>query len=209
MCRALSDYNVEVIPFPNLKVVTQSAPAVWEYLDKSVLTEKNSDADVKELKEGESLLSFQVRYQLEVCISHGYLNEHNLTPTFVDKLLRMKSGHAQDLLEYVANQGNRVFDPLSLFNLEIAESSALRAKVPHYCTYTRSATITPTTVYFHTPTVETSNRVIREFHTDADRFLRVRFADEKSEVSLASIHHSQLARLIWHRVRYIQRIRKR
>lgn len=41
-------------------------------------------------------------------------------------------------------------------------------------------------VYFQTPVPETSNRVIRQYSQYADRFLRVRFTEEKTEVLLIS-----------------------
>jgi len=37
-------------------------------------------------------------------------------------------------------------------------------------------------IYFGTPYVETSNRVLRQYAEHADRFLRVRFTDEKFQV---------------------------
>ena len=95
----------------------------------------------------------------------------------------MGDGAAQDLLEYVANQGKRVYDVMSLFDLKLTEGTALRARIPHYCEYIRAATITPTAVYFQTPVPETSNRVIRKYALHADRFLRVRFTEEKEEVN--------------------------
>lgn len=140
-------------------------------------------------------LAFQVRYQLEVCISQGLLNEHNLHRPFVTRLNQMRNGEARDILEYVANHGKRVFDPMTLFNIKVGDGSALRAKVPHYCVYIRSATVTPTTVYIETPIAETSNRVLRKYANNADRFLRVRFTDEKSEVCTNSslLFYAQLS----------------
>ncbi len=181
--QALQNYNIGTLPLDHLELPEQLTPPVWELLDKPFVRQHGFRADMLELNgERESPLSFQVRYQLEVCISNGYLNEYKLSKAFVSHLKNMHASEAQDLLEYVANQGKRVYDPTSLFNIRIADGAPLRAKVPHYCVYIRSATVTPTTVYFQTPIAETSNRVIRKYSHYADRFLRVRFTEEKTDV---------------------------
>lgn len=181
--QTLQDNNIEILPLQHLELPEHLARPAWEYLDMPFVTDGGSKADLLELNGGTpSHLPFQVRYQLEVCISNGYLNEYNLGQAFVSRLKSMTATRAQDLLEYVANQGKRVFDPMSLFNIRVVDGTSLRAKVPHYCVCIRSATVTPTTVYFQTPIAETSNRVIRRYSHYADRFLRVRFTDEKTEV---------------------------
>ncbi|KAI9879198.1 MAG: hypothetical protein M1830_009273 [Pleopsidium flavum] len=180
ICAALRDYNIEIMPFDNFTLLTDPEPAVWGHIDRFIRKSKNPHGLLKELTDiTVPQLSFPVRYQLEVCISQGCLNEHNLTKEFVDKLADMEEVKAKDLLEYVASQKQRCFDPRELFEVKIIKGSASRLKIPHYCAYTRSATVTPTTVYYHTPTVETSNRVVRQYIEHADRFLRVRFSDEK------------------------------
>lgn len=181
--QALQDYNIKIMPFGHLEILQQLEPPVWEFLDKPIVLRPDVRADMIELntpKDNE--LAFPVRYQLEACISNGYLNEHNLSQAFISRLKETDVGQAQDLLEYVANHAKRIFDPMSLFDLRIAEGTTLRANIPHYCVFIRSATVTPTTVYFQTPVPETSNRVIREYIHYADRFLRVRFTEEKTEV---------------------------
>ena len=181
--QALQDYNIETSPFGPLEIIHPHEPPVWDILDRPITTQKGARADLIELEGNAGIqLAFPVRYQLEVCISNGYFNEHNLNHTFIARLASMTAGQAQDLLEYVANQGKRIFNPMSLFNISVADGTALRANIPHYCVYIRSATVTPTTVYFQTPTPETSNRVIRKYAQYADRFLRVRFTEEKTEV---------------------------
>lgn len=127
-------------------------------------------------------MAFEVRYQLEVCLSQGFLNEHNLSEEFVRTLMNMSVKQARDFLEYIANHGNRIYDPLVLIQAFNGQGLLSRSKIPSYCAYIRSATVTPTTVYFQTPVAETSNRVIRQYSQYADRFLRVRFTEEKTEV---------------------------
>lgn len=186
MSDAFRDHNVEIKPFSDFKLITEREPAVWEYIDKPVLKGAKPKNALDELMIEDVVppLAFPVRYQLEVCISQGCLNEHNMTKDFVNKLINMNATKAQDVLEYVANQKKRIYDPMEIFKMNIIRGFDSRPKIPYYCVYTRSATVTPSTVYYNTPTVETSNRVIRQYSEHADRFLRVRFTDEKLEVSL-------------------------
>ena len=175
MKRALKDYNVDVIPFQQLMVVPSEEPTIWKYIGK-LAHQKQTPS-----------LSFEVRYQLEVCMSHGMLNEHNLTRSFLAKLSAMGQDDARNLLEYIAGQKERVYDPMSIFDLQVSAPSS-KFSMPEYCALTRSVTVTPTTLYFNTPTVETSNRIIRQYPAYADRFIRVRFTDEKLEGKVYSTH---------------------
>ncbi len=179
MREALHDYNIEIVPLPGFSITSGNRPAVWRFLESKRRTANGLD---ELLEEPIANLEFEARYQLEVCISQGHLNEYNLDQAFVSRLMNMGTGKARDLLEYVANHGLREFHPMSLFQKQVGDGNLLRSKIPHYCVYIRSATVTPTTVHFQTPVAETSNRVIRQFSEYADRFLRVRFTNEKSEV---------------------------
>ena len=183
MCDAFRDHNVQIKELPSFNVIKKREPAIWEYIDKPVLKQKKKSSGLAEMiVEDVVPLAFPVRYQLEVCISQGYLNEHNMTKEFFGKLIEMDEIKARDVLEYIANQKKRVFNPMEIFGLNVLKGSASRPKIPHYCAYTRSATVTPSTIYYNSPSVETTNRVIRQYAEYADRFLRVRFSDEKFEV---------------------------
>lgn len=194
--QALRDYNISIQEMPGFSVAPHREPPVWKYIDQPVPASSRPKNTLEDLlsEERVPLLAFAVRYQLEVCISQGFLNEHNLSREFVDRLMNMEPTKAQDLLEYVASQGKRMFEPLELFNLKIIKGSASRPPIPQYCVYVRSATVTPSTIYFNTPTIEISNRVIRYYAEHADRFLRVRFTDEKVEVRT----HRRLRHLMAH-----------
>lgn len=133
-------------------------------------------------------LPFDVRYQLEVCISHDILHEHNISAEFLSRLLGLSNSNptgrdrARLILEYAADKGKRIFDPMTLFE----DRGALTfypttTNIPHYCALVRKVTVTPTRVYFNSPTVETTNRVIRHFDRHRDNFLRVQFTDELHE----------------------------
>jgi RNA-dependent RNA polymerase len=179
----LRDFNIEILPFEGFNMITRRQPAVWEWIDKPSAAKNLSGSFLADLEEAiVPLLSFPVRYQLEVCISQGCLNEYNLTSEFVDKLAAMDERKARDLLEYVADSKSRVFDPMALFHVKAIQGLRSGVKIPYYCVYTRKATITPSMIYYNTPTVETSNRVIRQYVEHADRFLRVQFSDEKFQV---------------------------
>lgn len=183
MCKALRDHNIDLKPFRNFKLIKDREPAVWEYIDQPLTEGPKAGHALEELvQEVVPQLSFPVRYQLEVCISQGILNEHNLSHEFVTCLIKTDEMRARDLLEYIANQKKRVWDPMQIFSMKVIRGAASRSRIPPYCVYTRSVTVTPTTVYYNTPTVDTSNRVIRQYAEYADRFLRVRFTDEKSQV---------------------------
>ncbi len=78
------------------------------------------------------------------------------------------------------------YDPMTIFNDKEALAYAPKSDIPHYCAYSRKATITPSTIYFSSPTVETTNRVLRHYaqENSEGRFLRVQFTDEREEVCL-------------------------
>lgn len=181
---AFRDHNIEIRELSSFRLATKREPAVWEYIDKPLLKKKKISHALDELmiENTSPALTFPVRYQLEVCISQGCLNEYNMSNEFVSKLIQMDETKAQDVLEYVASQKKRIYDPMEIFDIKVINGLASRPQIPHYCAYVRSATITPSTVYYNTPTVETSNRIIRRYSEHADRFLRVRFTDEKFEV---------------------------
>jgi RNA-dependent RNA polymerase len=136
-------------------------------------------------------LPFEVRYQLEVCISQGIMNVHNLSSEFVSRLTDMAikdQAAARHMLEYAAEQEKRIYDPITIFDNAEALAYSPKSKIPYYCAYSRKATVTPTTLYFSSPTVETTNRVIRQFAEKyGDRFLRVQFTDEIFEVCILKL----------------------
>jgi RNA-dependent RNA polymerase len=155
-------------------------------LDSPILKQGESGMHTAKGHEGVYRLPFEVRYQLEVCISQGIMNAHNLSPEFVSHLANMAKkdqAAARHILEYAAEQEKRIYDPMTIFDDAEALAYSPKSKIPSYCAYSRKATVTPTTLYFSSPTVETTNRVIRQFaEKHGDRFLRVQFTDEMFEV---------------------------
>lgn len=174
MQAAMRDYNIPTIERPNLEIVLMTSTAgLWNWIDLehgrptySLLS--NDDVPV---------LPFNVRYQLEVCISQGCLNENNITRDFVTRLSVCKD--IVDRLEAVAASKVRVFEPRDIFSMDVPCISQQRT-LPSHCTRLLTARVTPTTIYYGTPSVEMNNRVLRRFSEHSDRFLRVQFSGEKS-----------------------------
>lgn len=123
-------------------------------------------------------LTFPVQYQLEVCISKGILNEFHLSRDFLARLRAIDPSRAQYMLEYIADKDEPVEDPMTILDDEQAKNFYPKVNVPHYLSIIRKALITPTTVYYSSPSMEASNRILRHYSHLQDRFLRVQFIDE-------------------------------
>ncbi|KAL4805531.1 RNA dependent RNA polymerase-domain-containing protein [Aspergillus unguis] len=181
-CGILSDYNltVEKTERFTMRETTNERPTpIWTWIDLDPKASNASSTSLEDLIDTTHIhLPFSVRYQLEVCMSHGYLSEFNLTRQFAWKLAELEEKQAKKLLEHVALQKRTYYNPMDIFDLKFIKG-ATTGKVPSYCCYMRSARITPSTVYYNVPTVDISNRVIRHYINLADNFLRVRFTDEK------------------------------
>jgi RNA-dependent RNA polymerase len=187
MKQALQDFNVEIVTLEKLIEVPSRPAELWSLLDP--LPSLHHAADLQVLDEGiiTSTLPFEVRYQLEVCISRGVLKEHNITKEFVKALSEMASTNstmAQNILEYITEKEKHIPNPMIVFEDKEALAYSPKTEIPHYCAFSRKATITPTTIYFSSPTVETTNRVLRRYARENKdgRFLRVQFTDELFEV---------------------------
>ena len=166
----------------DIRVVSHEPATVFDLIDTKQANKDAPAIDLQRLWNDSTMnVSFDVRYQLEVCISHGILSEYTMGREFVEKLQALDPKHAKALLEHVASFKNVVLNPMSIFDLR-GVSGANATEIPPYCALVRSVMVTPTTMYINTPQVETSNRVLRQYSAYKDRFLRVRIADEKSEV---------------------------
>jgi RNA-dependent RNA polymerase len=160
---------------------------LWSLINPPVSERAAAELQYMVANKSANSLPFEVRYQLEVCISRELLNEYNINKDFITTLSDIASkepAKARNLLEYVAEQGKRIYDPMSIFEDQDALAFSPKTEIPHYCAYVRKATITPSTVYFSSPTVETTNRVLRQYSRENQdgRFLRVQFTDEMFEV---------------------------
>lgn len=174
-----TDFNIDIQRDDHFDIVEADASTVpvWHWID-APLEKAQKKSSLDDLVENDYIpLPFSVRYQLEVCISHGYLNEYAMKKDFVIRLSALEEEKAKRLLEYVATNKATYFDPMEIFDIPLLIEAPTRP-IPKYCCHMRTALITPTTVYYNTPSVDTSNRVVRQYIEYADRFLRVRFADE-------------------------------
>jgi RNA-dependent RNA polymerase len=168
----------------SIRGVVSDGSSLWKWLGSSKISffEQMNNETVH--------LPFAVRYQLEACISHGFLHESNLSAAWAKKLLDLdvslsmptnnelnQNPRATKLLEKVLESKQRFYNAMDIFGF-LSKVNTNQKKVPRYCIMVRSATVTATTIYFNSPSIDTSNRVIRQFRQHEDRFLRVKFRDE-------------------------------
>lgn len=183
---AIQDFNIDIVDDKDFKTEPGKPASMWSVIDEPDLAAHYSTNQILSSIEPDEdySLPFEVRYQLEVCVSRNILNEHNITPEFLrklSKLARENKAKARSILEYAVEKEKRMWDPESIFTDSEALEYAPKTKIPKYCALTRKATVTPTNIYYSSPTIETSNRVIRKYKDYEDRFLRVQFLDELSE----------------------------
>nr|AAL78034.1 putative RNA-dependent RNA polymerase RDP-1 [Diaporthe perjuncta] len=179
----LADYNVKILQVDHFDLVNPGLSNAWKLLDNS------AEMTLELLGSTQSYhLDFPVRYQLEVCISHGLLSEYGVNAQFLEKLISFETDRARMMLEGVAEANKQFFEPMEMFDDPRILHYWPNARIPPYATLVRRAVITPTTIYFKTPCVELTNRILRKYSDLNDRFLRVQFTDE---VTFGKIFSSQ------------------
>ncbi|KAH8171855.1 RNA dependent RNA polymerase domain-containing protein [Sarocladium implicatum] len=195
---ALEDLNIRVEDGSDFDVISQGKAALWEHLDCTPAQEDSASSILQSWSDSVHL-AFEVRYQLEVCISRGILPEHNITRPLLEILATKETAKVRALLEELADHGKPIYDPLPLFEAIDAMETPVAQRIPEFCYLVRKAVITPTTIYLNTPTFETSNRVIRKYSHVADRFLKVQFVEEgeTGRLRVAAGHNNDE---IWKRV---------
>jgi RNA-dependent RNA polymerase len=127
-------------------------------------------------------LSYPVRYQLEACLSNGFIKESNITRKFLEDLQALDPSRATHILERVVDKQRIYYDPMDIFNIRTKVTP--RRPIPKHCVMQRSVNITPTMMHVASPVMEISNRITRQYLADSDRFIRVKFTDEKGEGAL-------------------------
>lgn len=183
--RALVDFNI-LMPSHARFDMREAGKSMWDFLDHASGPANGHTSALLELSASPAVhFPFEVRYQLEVCVSRGVLLEHTITAEFLQRLAALKPFDAIRRLEFLADQNEVLYDPIQLFSHPDAESYIPSMKTPHYCTLVRKAVITPTTIRYNSPTVETSNRVMRRYNNMQDRFLRVQFIEESERGRIA------------------------
>lgn len=177
----LMDFNIHPKPLAEFSLVPQGATTYWSMVGDVAENHSSSEAMALLFRTSSVSLSFDVRYQMEVCLSKGLLNDHSISQEFLTKLATFTNDRARILLEGIVAADKPIYDPMTAFeNTRVLHYYSF-AKVPSYCTLMRRAIVTPTTIYFSTPTVEVSNRVMRKYSDLADHFMRVQFTDELSD----------------------------
>ena len=188
---ALCDYNVIFSQPDTFELKSRQDRLFWDRIGANV------ENDAHNHSTSQSGLSWPIRYQLDVCISQSVLLEENITAEFISALQKMPEREAIKRLEYAAAKKDRLFEPSSLLALYVPFRTSV--KIPQHCILSRSATVTPSTIYLSSPAVEMSNRILRQYKEHADRFLRVRFTDEKHEGRINSLddesHNSVFTRI--------------
>ena len=181
MASALKDFNIKINVRKDFKTLSKKTEPIWDSIGIQRIQPSGSFLD--QLHQASSpLLSYPVRYQLEVCISHNCLSEYNIKSEFIDRLAALPVKEAISLLEHVAEKRVRYYDPMDIFDIQGVARSTIHLRLPDHCQLLRKANVTPSTIYFSTPTVEITNRVVRQYSEHIDRFLRVQFVDEKFQV---------------------------
>lgn len=197
---ALEDLNVKLALYEAEGSAT-IGEAIWEHLDHKLMHLRSSASEpLTSTLSPIVVLPFEVRYQLEVCISRGVLNEFTVTPQFLQKLAAEDSLRARFGLECVVDRDEPVYDPMSIFSHSRAAAHSSHHQSPHHSALVRKAIIIPTTIRFNSAALEASNRVFRKYDQISDRFLRMQFLNEPESGHIASSASSS-SRDVWERVR--------
>ncbi|KAI0384362.1 RdRP-domain-containing protein [Hypomontagnella monticulosa] len=222
MDAALRDFNIIVErTTPEIfSMVPAQVSDFWQKLDPQQSDGGSSTMNLALLADTEYIyLPYDVRYQLEACISQGILNEVNITTDFLRKLADLskdrtrRRDRAKDLLGYLLEPrvGNRVedrgklderriYDPMSLFEDKKAMSHYPEISLPEHCVWVRKVVVTPTTIYLSSPAPEPSNRILRQYSNYEDRFLRVQFTDEVAKGQIFSDPHGKRDNALFNRI---------
>lgn len=182
---ALEDCNVTIDISEGFHVTAGGNQTMWDFVDHPPVKSGGGALELLSLAPVVNL-PFEVRYQLEVCVSRGILSEHTISADFLHRLAALDPIKARLRLEYLVDKEETVWDPMSLFTNPEAEAYYPHVRIPHYCVLSRKATITPTTIRYSTPAVEASNRVMRKYSHVQDRFLRIQFIDESESGRIGS-----------------------
>ena len=189
---ALTLFNVTLASDEHVEIIHQQGRTIPTSID-DILEPNNS---LSFSMNSPPKISDRMIYQLQACITAGVFHPYNISHEFLrvlelscsaqerpmtdgihyeskeDFLERTSEDDILAKLEFVSARGKRVYDPMDILDMDTLPSVLLQ-HLPHYCMVVRSVAITPTRVYVNSPTVETSNRITRQYREFGDRFLRV------------------------------------
>lgn len=186
---SLEDFNICVETSHGFRADLFKGPSFWSLLDPRNTTISDNRANAVSLlantaDTNRQSLPFELRYQLEVCISRGIFSEYQLGLEFLQKLGALGVTTAKQLLEHVSDAGKNITNPMTIFDNEDLSAGALimsgSVVYPDRVTI-RKVLVTTTAVYFTSPTTEIANRILRKYRDFQDRFLRVQFTGELLE----------------------------
>lgn len=184
----LRDHNVRIENGKHFRSIMERPEPVWRWIDIYDSRARFRSTLEEMVHHDYFYLPFNVRYQLEVCLSHRHLSEFTMSRQFIVRLTELGAASAVRLLEHVATNKEQYLNPMEIFKIKYPKGAS-DSVIPNYCCFMRTARITPTTVHYNTPTIDTSNRVTRNYQEYLDRFLRVRFTDEKTQGRIYSTHY--------------------
>jgi RNA-dependent RNA polymerase len=152
---ALADHGIEIEDCNYYTVKNKISSPLCSLLQEEVsgthphLAASSKQAGFDDLFAGQIHLTFPVRYQLEACLSNGYIKEHNVTNVFLKKLASTPPNQAVYILEKVVDKQQVYYDPMEIFKIRLRGKG--EKQVPSYCILQRSAIITPTMVHVASP----------------------------------------------------------
>ncbi|KAK3827568.1 MAG: RNA dependent RNA polymerase-domain-containing protein [Benniella sp.] len=124
-------------------------------------------------------LAFEVRYMLESALSFNYIVEYDLTAEVAEIFCALEPLKASMILEHIIWNRQRIWNLKDYLLTQAAKlKTPIKRNVSDQCVYLRKVIVTPTTIHLQPPTLETSNRIIRQYLHVKDYFLRVEFSDE-------------------------------
>ncbi|KAK4798218.1 hypothetical protein SAY86_030544 [Trapa natans] len=131
-------------------------------------------------KEG---ICFDVLYLLNAAVHRNIFNQHQLSESFFDLIRSQPREVILSALKHICSYKRPVFDAYKTVQLVqqwlLNNSKLLKASnQSNDIVAVRRLVITPSKAYCLPPEVELSNRVLRNYKTFEDRFLRVTFMDE-------------------------------
>lgn len=179
---SLHAYNVDIAPLEDMQTLTPSCAMSSQFASLSDAVGAPGYSDLDSLANDDvGALDFELRFLLEACISQGLLYEGTFTPDFL-KFLSSHPVHARDALENALLDFKRPKKPYynAMDIMQYRRGRKRKRCMPSNCVLMHTITITPTTIYLNVPAVEISNRVVRRYDDHANRFMRVRFAEEDS-----------------------------
>lgn len=150
------------------------------------------------------LISFNEMFLVNALVHRGVLNVTSLTDEFY---MTVKSNPplAVYALQQMLTYTHPVYSGVKRLHqvMERAKRDNVRQErkgLPPGCMVIRRLIFTPTRAFCLPPEVEKSNRVLRHFHQDSDRFLRVSFVDDdlqKLTSSALTIHVPSFGRTLF------------